>query len=50
MEEKHKSLDIPELHLKKNLLGRWSAFFIDRYRVTFLLIIIILFWGGNEVQ
>jgi len=48
MEQKNNTQDIPELHLKKNLLGRWSTFFIDRYRVTFLLIIIILFWGGMK--
>lgn len=48
MEDRQEQVDIPELHLKKNVLGRWSAFFIDRYRVTFLLIIVILFWGGMK--
>jgi len=48
MDEKQKRQDIPELHLKKNILGRWSTFFIDRYRVTFLLIIVVLFWGGMK--
>lgn len=37
--------EIPELQLKRNFLGRWSAFFIERYRVTLLLIAIILIWG-----
>lgn len=46
MEQKQNKQDIPELHLKRNFLGRWSTFFIDRYRVTFLLVIVILFWGG----
>lgn len=37
--------DIPELKLKKNFLGRWSSFFIERYRVTLLFVAIILIWG-----
>ncbi|PKM95425.1 MAG: hypothetical protein CVU84_04985 [Firmicutes bacterium HGW-Firmicutes-1] len=37
--------EIPELYLKKNFLGKWSAFFIERYRVTFLFIAIVLIWG-----
>ncbi|PKM52001.1 MAG: hypothetical protein CVV02_03150 [Firmicutes bacterium HGW-Firmicutes-7] len=37
--------EIPELYLKKNFLGKWSAFFIERYRVTLLLVAIILIWG-----
>ncbi|AKL96908.1 cation/multidrug efflux pump [Clostridium aceticum] len=47
MEDKNKK-DIPELSQKKNFLGRWSAFFINRYRVTYLLIIIIFFWGITQ--
>jgi len=36
---------IPELQQKKNILGRWAAFFIERHRVVYLLILIILIWG-----
>lgn len=37
--------EIPELSLNKNLLGKWSAFFIDRYRVVFLIILAIIVIG-----
>jgi HAE1 family hydrophobic/amphiphilic exporter-1 len=43
--ELEKKSKIPELELKENFLGKWSSFFIDRKRVTFLLIISILAWG-----
>lgn len=37
--------NIPELSQPKNFLGRWADFFINRYRITFLLIAIIVIWG-----
>ncbi len=40
--------DIPELLEKKNFLGKWATFFIERYRVTYLLIIVILIWGAGK--
>lgn len=36
---------IPELDEKKNLLGRFSEIFIDRYRVTYLIIFAIIIVG-----
>jgi hydrophobic/amphiphilic exporter-1 (mainly G- bacteria), HAE1 family len=39
---------IPELSLKKNLFGHWAKYFIKNYRVTFLLIGILLFWGVSN--
>ncbi|AKL94100.1 cation/multidrug efflux pump [Clostridium aceticum] len=47
MEDK-KNSSIPELLQKRNFLGRWAAFFINRHRVTYLLIIIIFFWGITQ--
>jgi len=41
-------LDIPELSLPKNVLGKWSAFFIDRYRVVFLVILAVLVIGVSS--
>ncbi len=41
-------LDIPELSQPKNFLGKWSAFFIDRYRVVFLIILAILIIGASS--
>ncbi len=40
--------NIPELSLCMNLLGKWSRFFVNRYRITFLLMAIILFWGASK--
>lgn len=42
------NIDIPEMSLKKNLFGRWTEFFVNRHRVTILLIVIILFWGISK--
>jgi len=39
---------IPELHDKKNLLGKWASLFIDRPRIIFLIIIAILIWGFSS--
>ena len=39
---------IPELHDKKNLLGKWASLFIDRPRIIFLIIIGILVWGFSS--
>ncbi|MGM0380239.1 MAG: efflux RND transporter permease subunit [Bacillota bacterium] len=36
---------IPELNDKQNFLGKWSDFFINRHRIVFLIILIILIWG-----
>ncbi|MTI57171.1 efflux RND transporter permease subunit [Geosporobacter ferrireducens] len=45
MEEKKKEGHIPELEEKVNILGRWASFFIDRYRIVYLMIAAILVWG-----
>lgn len=37
--------DIPELSLPKNLFGRWAGFFIERYRIVFLLVLTVLIVG-----
>lgn len=37
--------DIPELSLPKNLFGHWSGFFIERYRIVFLLILTVFIVG-----
>ncbi|TYQ12642.1 UNVERIFIED_CONTAM: multidrug efflux pump subunit AcrB [Acetivibrio alkalicellulosi] len=43
--------DIPELSIKKNFFGNWTRFFVDRFRVTILIIIIMVFWGlGNAMS
>lgn len=39
---------IPELHDKKNLLGKWASLFIDRPRIIFLIIIAIFVWGFSS--
>lgn len=39
---------IPELHDKKNLLGKWASLFIDRPRIIFLIIIGIIVWGVSS--
>lgn len=36
---------IPELNAPLNFLGKWSSWFVNRYRVTYLIIGIILIWG-----
>lgn len=36
---------IPELNQEKNFLGRWASFFIDRHRVVYLMIFLIVVWG-----
>ncbi len=38
--------DIPELYQDTNIIGRISGFFIERYRIVFLLVIAVLIWGG----
>nr|WP_243183362.1 efflux RND transporter permease subunit [Anaerosolibacter carboniphilus] len=38
-------MHIPELEEQKNIFGRWSAFFIDRFRIVYLIIAAILIWG-----
>ncbi len=39
---------IPELHDKKNFLGKWASIFIDRPRIIFLIIIAIVVWGVSS--
>lgn len=38
--------EIPELNEKKNLLGKFSEIFIERYRVAYLVILAIILIGG----
>lgn len=45
MEKEHLRDDIPELHEPMNILGKWSTFFVNRYRVVYLLILMILVLG-----
>ncbi len=45
MKEIDNSNSIPELSQKKNILGKWSTFFINRYRIAFLIVVAILIWG-----
>lgn len=45
---KDKKQIIPELEDKKNFLGKWSKFFIERHRIVFLIILIILIWGMSS--
>src|SRR6056297_178339 len=42
--------EIPELKEKKNLLGKFSNIFIERYRVAYLVIIAIILIGGLFYQ
>lgn len=42
--------DIPELSHKKNILGKISSWLIDRYRVVFLMIILIVISGVFSYQ
>ncbi len=37
--------DIPELHQEKNLLGKISALFIDRYRTVYLILMAVFIVG-----
>jgi HAE1 family hydrophobic/amphiphilic exporter-1 len=37
--------NLPELKEKENIFGKWAGFFIDRYRIVFLIITAILIWG-----
>ncbi len=37
--------EIPELIQPKNLFGRWAAFFIERYRIVYLLVLTVLIIG-----
>lgn len=39
-------IDIPELKQEFNILGKISRFFIERYRIVFLLVIAVLVWGS----
>lgn len=48
MEQKHLKHDIPELNEPMNILGKWSRFFVNRYRVVYLLVLIILVLGTTS--
>ncbi|WP_432666323.1 efflux RND transporter permease subunit [Wukongibacter baidiensis] len=37
--------NIPELEAPLNFLGKWSSWFVSRYRVTYLIMGAILIWG-----
>lgn len=43
--DQQSTMHIPELEEQKNIFGRWSAFFIDRFRIVYLIIAAILIWG-----
>ncbi len=45
LSEDNKSIDIPELHQPKNILGKWSSFFINRYKIAYLILLIIIILG-----
>lgn len=40
--------DIPELSLPKNIFGKWSGFFIARYRIVFLLVLAVVIVGVSS--
>ena len=48
MEQEHNKHDIPELNEPMNILGKWSRFFVNRYRVVYLLVLIILVLGTTS--
>lgn len=48
MEQEHLRHDIPELNEPMNILGKWSRFFVNRYRVVYLLVLIILVLGTTS--
>ena len=39
--------NIPELQQPKNILGKWAAFFIDRYKIVYLILMAITILGIN---
>ncbi|MFZ5967307.1 MAG: efflux RND transporter permease subunit [Bacillota bacterium] len=43
--DNNKGFDMPELQEEKNILGKWAAFFIDRYRILILIVAAVLIWG-----
>lgn len=48
MDEKKIKADIPELSSEKNILGRWAGFFIERYRIVYLIIAALIIWGVSS--
>lgn len=48
MEKEHLRKDIPELNEPMNILGKWSTFFVNRYRVVYLLVLMILVLGTTS--
>jgi len=47
MKNENEWKDIPELQQPKNVLGRWAAFFIDRYKIVYLMLIAIIIIGAS---
>ncbi len=39
--------DIPELQQPKNILGKWASFFIERYKIVYLMLIAIMIVGTS---
>ncbi len=42
------NLNIPEITQPKNFLGKWSTFFIERYKITYLILLIIIILGVHS--
>lgn len=47
MKPKEPLTHIPELEQPKNILGKWAAFFIDRYKIVYLLLLTIVIVGTS---
>ncbi len=45
MKQNEELQSIPELQQPKNILGKWAAFFIDRYKIVYLLLVAIVIVG-----
>jgi HAE1 family hydrophobic/amphiphilic exporter-1 len=45
MKDFEEKKDFPELHEKLSFFGRWAAYFVDRYRIVYLIVIIIAILG-----
>lgn len=45
MKDKKDWHDIPEVNQPKNFLGKWAGFFINRYKITYLMLLVIIIVG-----
>ncbi|GAU79164.1 efflux RND transporter permease subunit [Fusibacter sp. 3D3] len=45
MKQNEELKSIPELQQPKNILGKWAAFFIDRYKIVYLILVAIVIVG-----